>query len=133
MVVESGLFTSASYFKKLSRPCSVAPTGSIFLCLCVMQHAIIHFRMVDTGCKLIVILSAANMGSQDPDCFVLRWGFTRQSPHCWHALYPAASLKAGGEVVMAAGATHTPQILKLSGIGPAEELRHHGIDVVRAQ
>lgn len=43
----------------------------------------------------------------------------------------AASLKAGGEVVMAAGATHTPQILKLSGIGPAKELEHHGIDVVR--
>ncbi len=31
---------------------------------------------------------------------------------------------------MAAGATHTPQVLKLSGIGPAKELRDHGIDVV---
>lgn len=31
---------------------------------------------------------------------------------------------------MAAGATHTPQVLKLSGIGPADELREHGIDVV---
>jgi len=39
-------------------------------------------------------------------------------------------VKPGGEVVMAAGATHTPQVLKLSGIGPAKELRDHGIDVV---
>jgi choline dehydrogenase-like flavoprotein len=41
----------------------------------------------------------------------------------------AAAVKPGGEVIMAAGATHTPQVLKLSGIGPADELREHGIDV----
>ena len=40
-------------------------------------------------------------------------------------------VKAGGEVLLAAGATHSPQLLKLSGIGPAQELRQHGIDVVR--
>ncbi len=42
----------------------------------------------------------------------------------------AAALKAGGEVVLAAGAVHSPQLLKLSGIGPREELERHGIDVV---
>jgi len=34
------------------------------------------------------------------------------------------------EVVIAAGAVHTPQILKLSGIGPTEELGQHNISVV---
>ena len=33
---------------------------------------------------------------------------------------------------MAAGAAHTPQVLKLSGIGPADELKEFGIDVVRS-
>lgn len=42
----------------------------------------------------------------------------------------AANLKAGGEVVLAAGAVHSPFLLKLSGIGPREELEHHGIHVV---
>lgn len=35
----------------------------------------------------------------------------------------------GGTVIMCAGAIHTPAILLRSGIGPAEQLRHLGIDV----
>ncbi|MEY4864161.1 MAG: hypothetical protein RLZ51_2256 [Pseudomonadota bacterium] len=35
-----------------------------------------------------------------------------------------------GEVVLAAGALQSPQILQLSGIGPSPLLREHGIDVV---
>ncbi|RQO63930.1 choline dehydrogenase [Variovorax sp. KBW07] len=35
------------------------------------------------------------------------------------------------EVILSAGAIGSPQILQLSGIGPAELLRQHGIDVVR--
>ena len=34
------------------------------------------------------------------------------------------------EVVLAGGAVNTPQLLMLSGIGPAEHLREHGIDVL---
>ncbi|MFC4625233.1 choline dehydrogenase [Daeguia caeni] len=36
----------------------------------------------------------------------------------------------GREVVLSAGAVGSPHILKLSGVGPAEELRQHGIEVV---
>ncbi|MGY3607503.1 MULTISPECIES: GMC family oxidoreductase [unclassified Bradyrhizobium] len=35
-----------------------------------------------------------------------------------------------GEVVLSAGAVHSPTILMRSGIGPAEQLRQHGIAVV---
>jgi len=39
------------------------------------------------------------------------------------------SIKANKEVILSAGAFGSPQILKLSGIGPAEELKSHGIEV----
>ena len=39
--------------------------------------------------------------------------------------------RAAQEVILSAGAFNSPQILMLSGIGPAEELRRHGIAVVR--
>ena len=38
-------------------------------------------------------------------------------------------VRARKEVVLSAGAIGSPQILQLSGIGPAELLKHHGIDV----
>ena len=40
------------------------------------------------------------------------------------------TLAAGGAVVLAAGAINTPQLLQLSGIGPAEHLRSLGIDIL---
>ena len=43
----------------------------------------------------------------------------------------AAQLRAGGEVVLSAGAVHSPQLLKLSGIGPREELEEFGIDCIK--
>ncbi|MGC9270171.1 choline dehydrogenase [Acidiphilium sp.] len=39
-------------------------------------------------------------------------------------------VRARREVVLAAGAINSPKLLKLSGIGPADELRAHGIAVV---
>src|SRR5207237_3921412 len=35
-----------------------------------------------------------------------------------------------GEVILCAGAFNTPKLLMLSGVGDADELRKHGIDVV---
>jgi choline dehydrogenase-like flavoprotein len=40
------------------------------------------------------------------------------------------SVRADREVILAAGAIGSPQLLMLSGVGPAEHLREHGIDVV---
>ncbi len=40
------------------------------------------------------------------------------------------TVRAEREVVLAGGAVNSPQLLMLSGIGPAGQLREHGIDVV---
>jgi choline dehydrogenase-like flavoprotein len=40
---------------------------------------------------------------------------------------------ANGDVILSAGAVNSPKILQLSGIGPGELLRHHGIDVIHDQ
>lgn len=37
---------------------------------------------------------------------------------------------AGTEVILSGGAINSPQLLMLSGVGPADHLREHGIDVV---
>lgn len=39
-------------------------------------------------------------------------------------------LKAGREIILSAGAINSPQILQLSGVGPAKLLREHGITVL---
>lgn len=39
-------------------------------------------------------------------------------------------IRARREVILSAGVFNTPQLLKLSGIGPAAELRQHGINVI---
>jgi choline dehydrogenase len=41
----------------------------------------------------------------------------------------AVEARAAGEVILSGGAFNSPQLLMLSGIGPAAELRSHGIDV----
>jgi len=38
--------------------------------------------------------------------------------------------RAGGEVILSSGAFNSPQLLQLSGVGPADLLRQHGIKVI---
>jgi choline dehydrogenase len=40
------------------------------------------------------------------------------------------SARAGSEVLVSSGAFNSPQLLQLSGVGPGDLLRQHGIDVV---
>jgi choline dehydrogenase len=42
------------------------------------------------------------------------------------------AVRAAREVIVSGGPINSPQLLKLSGIGPADELRNHGIPVVHA-
>ena len=42
----------------------------------------------------------------------------------------AHRVRIGRELILSGGPINSPQLLKLSGVGPAEELRTHGIDVV---
>ena len=51
------------------------------------------------------------------------------SPIC--AAVPRRRVAARREIILAGGAINSPQLLKLSGIGPGEELRRHGIELVR--
>lgn len=44
---------------------------------------------------------------------------------------PTFSVKAKKEVILCGGAIGTPQVLMLSGIGPAAELKRHGIKPVK--
>ncbi len=50
-----------------------------------------------------------------------------------HPAHPSrvCAVRASREVIVACGAINTPKLLQLSGIGPADLLRQHGIDVVR--
>lgn len=50
-----------------------------------------------------------------------------------HRAGKAITVTAAKEIVLSAGAVNSPQILQLSGIGPAALLKEHGIDVVMDQ
>lgn len=39
-------------------------------------------------------------------------------------------IRANREIILTAGSFHSPKLLMLSGVGPADELRRHGIDLI---
>jgi choline dehydrogenase len=49
----------------------------------------------------------------------------------FHQNGKAQTVKAHREILLSAGAYHSPQILQLSGIGNGDELKTHGIPVIR--
>lgn len=60
-------------------------------------------------------------------------GATRCVGATVHRAGTPVSVTARREVVLSAGAVNSPQILQLSGVGPAALLKEHGIDVVLDQ
>jgi choline dehydrogenase len=67
----------------------------------------------------VELLQGAHLYAADPKAKPSNPGVKRQ-----------VFVKDGGEVIVAAGAYNTPQLLKLSGIGPREELEKFGIQVL---
>lgn len=65
-----------------------------------------------------------NSGTQ-PRAVGVEMGASKVSPMRYLA-------KAKKEVLLCAGSIGTPQLLKLSGVGPAQELKEHGIPIVKA-
>jgi choline dehydrogenase len=47
--------------------------------------------------------------------------------------YTGGQAEVAGELILSGGAIGSPQLLLLSGVGPADELRAHGIEVVHDQ
>ena len=50
-------------------------------------------------------------------------------PALKHPFLNIAELKADGEVIMCAGAIHTPHLLQLSGIGNGKDLARYDVPV----
>lgn len=66
-----------------------------------------------------------------PDTRVMRIAFTRSRATGLHVEGPEGATRIdAGEVILSAGAVGSPQLLLLSGVGPGQALRRHGIDVV---
>ena len=54
---------------------------------------------------------------------------TDSAPHPTLAPWPATELRCSGDVIVCGGVIGSPQLLLLSGVGPADDLRALGLDV----
>jgi len=77
------------------------------------------------------VLNRANL-RLETGCLVegLMFEGRRASGVRWRQAGAVRSARCRGEIVLAAGAIGSPQILMLSGIGPAEHLRNNGIEIL---
>ena len=87
--------------------------------LVVLTDALATRVLFDASKKAIGIeyLEGSHLYSADPNYQPGRPGALKQA-------------KARGEIILAGGAFNTPQLLQLSGIGPAELLGKHGIPIL---
>ncbi|KZV65546.1 GMC oxidoreductase [Peniophora sp. CONT] len=77
---------------------------------------------VAVGASVTKILFDAAQGGQEPRAVGVEF--------CTSSDSPRFRVRARKEVVLSAGAIHTPQIMMLSGLGPAAELEKHDIATV---
>ncbi|HKS46322.1 MAG TPA: GMC oxidoreductase [Amycolatopsis sp.] len=86
---------------------------------------------VRTGCLVTRILFESGTTTVRGVEFVDERHASTADPRAPLPVWPPATerVEVRGEVVLAAGAFNTPQLLMLSGIGPRRELERHGIDV----
>ena len=80
-----------------------------------------------TGAHAQRLLLEAGAGAERVDGRTRCDGVLVRTPHGLEEV----RLNPGGEVLLAAGAIGSPQLLQLSGLGPGELLQRHGIEVVR--
>ncbi|WP_423601502.1 GMC family oxidoreductase [Roseateles sp. MS654] len=80
-----------------------------------------------TGAHAQRLLLDAGAGAERVDGRTHCDGVLVRTPHGLEEV----RLNPGGEVLLAAGAIGSPQLLQLSGLGPGELLQRHGIEVVR--
>jgi choline dehydrogenase len=69
----------------------------------------------------------------DAQVMALEFGGRRATGVCMMVKGEMVSAACTGEIILSAGAIGSPQILELSGIGSAERLTGHGIDMVLDQ
>jgi choline dehydrogenase len=93
---------------------AAAPGGK----LTILTHTLATKLVLDESgrCVAVDYLAGASLYRADPRA-------TKAAPGV------PGRARARREVILAGGAFNTPQLLKLSGIGPAEELQQWGIDV----
>ncbi|KAJ7449019.1 alcohol oxidase, partial [Mycena galericulata] len=95
-------------------------TESAYLTPQVLKRKNLHILMNTTVTRLV--LDTAPAGNRD-----VRVTAVEVSPSKGLSLL---QIKTRSEIVLCAGAIHTPQIMMLSGLGPAEQLAAHGISTV---
>ena len=83
-----------------------------------------------TGAQVCKLVLAAQPDGP-PRCTGVEVWTGRERVTALAARNPQGNAAGGGEVILCAGSIGSPQILQLSGIGPAALLQRHGIEVVR--